>query len=640
LLLRHFLSITQYPSSTQPRRPKRASHEMRNPALEDPPMYRRRPVCRRFSARAFRPRIEYLEGRTLPSASAAMVMPFLQITADGKSGGPPSSALTPAQFRNAYDLGAIRFSSGSSSSVSGDGSGQTVAIVDAFDDPTIASDLAAFDARFGLSAPGSFLKIDQRGKQITGSPNINSDAAWAMEISLDVEWAHSVAPRAGIVLVEADSSAWSDINAAIHTAANYPGVSVVSMSFGISENAFNPVAAGYDTAFAQPSGHNPVSFVAAAGDDGALGYGTAPSWPASSPYVLAVGGTTLNLTSGSQYLSETAWAGTTAGNSLYEAQPTYQLGVQNSGHRQVPDVSLDADPKTGVAVLSTSSHGSGSGWFQVGGTSLAAPAWAAFLAIADQGRALNNLPTLGQAQADVYTVSRSSFNTVRSAFNPTAVVTKSLDPQTGLGTIRGNVLANALANVVETTNVRVPHTTTVVVRTGTSANPLLLVVFNAPAVPLPQAVVNLSASVPIPATFVQIAPNAGADVPSTPSLPPPTPILLAHSTVDLAPPADTPPPAATPAIIDAEPDDLPDLVPEKDNTVPAINGPLQARDACFVTSPGVQVTSSAGQDAAAPAAETVTVQAWHLAGVAAMFTGAYTRAEREDEKRKNRPGTR
>jgi len=597
-------------------------------------MYRRRLLSHRLSARAFRPHVEYLEARTLPSAAAAMVVPFLQLTADGRGGGPPNSALTPAQFRNAYDLGAIRFSTGSSTSVIGDGSGQTVAIVDAYDDPTIASDLAAFDARFGLSAPASFVKIDQRGNQITGSSSVNPDQAWAMEISLDVEWAHSVAPRAGIVLVEADSSSWSDINAAIRTAANYPGVSVVSMSFGISESAFNPVAAGYDAAFAQPLGHNPVSFVAAAGDDGGtLGYGTAPSWPASSPYVLAVGGTTLNLTSTSQYASETAWAGTTAGKSLYEAEPTYQSALQNSGYRQVPDVSLDADPNTGVAVLSTFSHGSGSGWFQVGGTSLAAPAWAALLAIADQGRALNDMPTLGQAQADVYTVSRSDFNAVRSASNPTASPTKSLDPQTGLGTIRGNALANALATIVETTNVRLPHSTTIVVRSSTTANPFFLVVLNSPALPLPQAVVNVGTSAAIPAGFVQVAPAGSAEAPGTPSLPGPTPILLAHSTLDVAPLTDAPPPAAVPDIMDAVPDDLPDLAPDNDNTVPAIDGGLEARDACFVESSGEVASVSGPQQAAV---ETMTVQPWHLAGVAAMFTGAYSRTERDEREQKSR----
>jgi hypothetical protein len=603
-------------------------------------MYRRRFLSHRLSARAFRPRIEYLEARTLPSAAAATVMPFLQITADGKGGGPPSSALTPAQFRNAYDLGAIRFSTGSSTSVIGDGSGQTVAIVDAYDDPMIASDLAAFDSRFGLSAPQSFVKVDQLANQIMGASNINADQAWAMETSLDVEWAHSVAPGASIVLVEADSSSWTDINAAIRTAANYKGVSVVSMSFGISENNFNPVAAGFDATFAQPSAHNPVSFVAAAGDKGAtLGYGTAPSWPASSPYVLAVGGTTLKLNSSSQYVSETAWAGTTAGKSLYEAEPTYQSAVQNSGHRQVPDVSLDADPNTGVAVLDTFSHGSRNGWFQVGGTSLGAPAWAAFLAIADQGRALHNLPTMGQAQADVFAVSRSDFNTVRTASNPMALATQSLDPQTGLGTIRGSALAASLVTVVETTttttNVRSQHSTLVVVRTpGTT---LFLVAFNSAALPLPQAIVNVGTSAAIPAAFVQIGPFASADAPVTPSLPAPTPILLAHSTVDVAPaPMEAPPAAAVPETMDAEPDDLPDLAPEKDNTVPAINAALEARDACFVDSRGAVATAPARRHVRAAAAETMTVEPWHLAGVAAMFTGAYTRAERDGRERKNR----
>ena len=158
-----------------------------------------------------------------------------------------------------------------------------------------------------------------------------------------------------------------------------------------------------DSTFVTPTGHQGVTFVAASGDDG--GYSvdasgnptTTPGilYPAASPNVLAVGGTTLNLNADSSYNSETAWSGSGGGTSLYETEPAYQQGVQTTGFRTIPDVAFDADPNTGVAVYDSYNNTDNSGpWVEVGGTSLAAPSWAALIAIANQGRVLAGATTL------------------------------------------------------------------------------------------------------------------------------------------------------------------------------------------------------------------------------------------------------
>ena len=163
------------------------------------------------------------------------------------------------------------------------------------------------------------------------------------------------------------------------TAAGLPGVSAVSMSWGTNEYSGEQTI---DSTFTTPSGHQGVTFVAATGDQGSPGY-----YPAYSPKVLAVGGTTLNLNPNGTYQSETAWSGSGGGTSAYEPEPAYQEGVQSTGLRTIPDVAFDADPNTGVGVYDSYDDTDGSGpWVQVGGTSLASPSWAGLIAIANQGR--------------------------------------------------------------------------------------------------------------------------------------------------------------------------------------------------------------------------------------------------------------
>jgi subtilase family serine protease len=151
--------------------------------------------------RTFRPVLEGLEERTVPStvgpvavaaATTAFVVPSSTAAPAGGPGQP--GGFSPAQIRHAYGFDQITFSNGT---VQGDGTGQTIAIVDAYDQPNIAGDLATFDAMYGLAAPPSFLKVNQTG----GTSYPTADQNWGLEISLDVEWAHAVAPGANILLV-------------------------------------------------------------------------------------------------------------------------------------------------------------------------------------------------------------------------------------------------------------------------------------------------------------------------------------------------------------------------------------------------------------------------------------------------------
>ena len=289
------------------------------------------------------------------------------------------SSLTPALLTNAYGLNAIGFTSRSGSAVVGDGSGETIALIEAYHDPSLASDLATFDSAFYLPDP-QLKVVNQAGTK--------TNSAWASEESLDVEWAHAIAPGANILVVEARSQSLPDLLAAVDTARHTPGVVVISMSWGFTETR-GEIA--NDATFTTPAGHTGITFVAASGDSGP---GSGAEYPAASPEVLAVGGTTLNLDDQGNYLLETAWTSGGGGTSQFEPEPAYQRAVQTTGRRSTPDVAFDGDPDTGAEVYETPLSGGPGTWQTVGGTSLGAPAWAAILAIADEGRALAGKPSL------------------------------------------------------------------------------------------------------------------------------------------------------------------------------------------------------------------------------------------------------
>jgi subtilase family serine protease len=245
----------------------------------------------------------------------------------------------------------------------------TIAIIGAYDDKNIEKDLAVFDKQFNLpactTANGCFTK------HVIGAAKTNS--GWAMETSLDVEWAHAIAPQAKILLVEATTPSGQNLLNAIDYAAKQPGVVAVSMSFGGAEFSDE---VSLDSHFQSVNGT--ITFFASSGDNGA-----GASWPAASPNVVAVGGTRINLSSTGNLQSETAWTGSGGGVSAYETEPAYQKNYsipKAQNHRAIPDVSYNADPASGFAIYK-SSGSSKKGWYVVGGTSAGAPQWAAIKAL-------------------------------------------------------------------------------------------------------------------------------------------------------------------------------------------------------------------------------------------------------------------
>jgi hypothetical protein len=313
------------------------------------------------------------------------------------------SGLTPAMLTAAYGLDAITFTSPTGSSVKGDGSGETIALIEAYHDPNLPSDLKTFDRVYKLPDP-ALTVVNQAGGQ--------TNSGWAAEESLDVEWAHAVAPGANILLVEARSQSLSDLLAAVNTARNTPGVVAVSMSWGFGEMANE---AAYDGYFTTPAGHAGITFIASSGDSGSF---AGASYPAASPNVLSVGGTTLNLSTSGTYQSESAWISSGGGYSQFEPEPSYQSATQSTGRRSTPDVAFDADPMTGVPVYQTDLSSLQPSLQYVGGTSLGAPAWAAIIAIADQGRALAGKASLDgptQTLPTLYSLPAADFHPVSPA---------------------------------------------------------------------------------------------------------------------------------------------------------------------------------------------------------------------------------
>jgi subtilase family serine protease len=348
------------------------------------------------------------------------------------------SIFTPADIRHAYGFDKVHFGS-----VAGAGDGQTIAIVEAFHDPRIVVDLREFDEAFSLPDP-VLIQVEPEG---TASVN----AGWALETALDVEWAHAIAPKAKILLVEARTDSFADLLGAVDYARRQPGVSVVSMSWGLQEPALSP---GFektnDKLFTTPAGHPGITFTAAAGDDGG---NSGPEWPAASPSVLAVGGTSLQLDGRGNYARETAWPGGGGGRSSVESEPSFQRNVQRTGKRTIPDVSIVGDPNTGLYVYDTEPLDRQSGFFQVGGTSAGAPIWAALIAIADQGRAREGKTPATRAPLDgaadtlpaLYALPRNDFHDVTAGGNSAGPARPGYDLATGLGSpIADRVIAALL----------------------------------------------------------------------------------------------------------------------------------------------------------------------------------------------------
>jgi hypothetical protein len=400
---------------------------------------------------------EYHDASHIPAGLTPSTMGILP--QDNGSSFP--SAYTPDVLQAAYGFTNIMFGS-----TTGDGTGQTIAIVDAYDDPKFlnstdtgfaTSDLAEFDLLIGIADPPSFTKVNQSGQSSplpktdpAGAGNVNGN--WEIEEALDIEYAHGMAPGANIVLVEANSGTNADLFAAVATAAGLPGVSAVSMSWGTDEYTGENLQ---DTTFVTSKGHQGVSFLASSGDNGGYAYtGATPTtpgilYPAASPNVIAVGGTTLQLNADNSIFSETAWSGSGGGTSLLEKAPTYQLGVQQTGQRTIPDVAFDADPNTGVSVYDSYNNIDASGpWVTVGGTSVGAPAWSGMIAIVNQGRVLAGASTLdgpNQTLPALYAISPTDFNDITSGGNGVFNAGLGYDEVTGIGSPRAVDLADDLS---------------------------------------------------------------------------------------------------------------------------------------------------------------------------------------------------
>lgn len=341
-------------------------------------------------------------------------------TPDATAGG-----YGPADLQDAYKLPSATA-----------GTGQTVAVVDAFDQPTAESDLATYRSEFGLppctTANGCFRKIGESGSSTLPSP----DAGWGTEIDLDLDMVSASCPKCNILLVEANSASLDDLGTAVNTAVA-SGAKFVSNSYGGSEGSAETQA---DSEYFN---HPGVVITVAAGDSG---FGV--EYPAASRFVTAVGGTSLARAAGTRGWSETAWSGGGSGCSAIEAKPTWQHDT-GCAMRTVADISADADPNTGVAVFDNTpftdptTHQTFVGWLVFGGTSVAAPLAAGMYALA-------GTPSAGTYPA-AYPYSRTgNFNDITSGSNGSCSVAylcnsgPGYDGPTGVGTPNGTVGLEAI----------------------------------------------------------------------------------------------------------------------------------------------------------------------------------------------------
>jgi hypothetical protein len=263
----------------------------------------------------------------------------------------------PSALQSAYSLPS-----------STDGSGQTVAVIDGYDDPSAAHDLAVYRAQFGLpactTASGCFRKVDQTG----GHDYPAADGGWSEEISLDLDMVSAVCPNCHLLLVEATTTSMANLGAAVDTAVRL-GANAVSNSYG------GPDASDHD--YGRYYHHKGVAITASAGDSG---YGV--SYPASSKWVTAVGGTTLTRSSSARGFTESAWADSGSGCSSENTTTWQDASTTGCAGRAVADVSAVADPVTGVAVYDSYAYQGTSGWLEFGGTSASSPIIAAVYALA------------------------------------------------------------------------------------------------------------------------------------------------------------------------------------------------------------------------------------------------------------------
>ncbi|MFC4330770.1 S8 family serine peptidase [Streptomyces andamanensis] len=347
----------------------------------------------------------------------------------------------PADLRSAYGLtAAVR---------AGAGKGRTVAIVDAFDAPTVEADLAVYRSTYGLppctTDNGCFRKVNQRGDT---APLPQPDAGWGVEISLDVQAVSALCPSCDILLVESDNANWDSLADGVDTAVRL-GATTVSNSYGgpesdVTDNRSH--GTGPDPVRAASYNHPGVPIVAAAGD---AGFQLDALYPATLSTVTAVGGTTLKKSDTARGWSETAWAtnykggAAGAGCSAHVAKPAWQHD-RDCPNRTLTDISAVADPVTGLAVYDSirDPNGPPAGWMKVGGTSASAPLVAAMYALAghtedvrDASRLYAHRDRLNDISGGSVSVPHSGQECPASSYLCTAL--RGYDGPTGLGTPDG-----------------------------------------------------------------------------------------------------------------------------------------------------------------------------------------------------------
>jgi len=361
------------------------------------------------------------------------------------------------------------------------GKGRTIVIVDAFQSPTITTDLALFDSTFGLNAPPAFNIIAPDGLTPFNSADPNQ-VGWSAEISLDVQWAHAIAPDATIDLVLAKDNQDADLNSATKYAVDHNLGDVISQSFGEAESCALPADVQTLHQIYQEATRKGITLLASSGDDGATqptcdgsALMLSASWPAVDPLVTSVGATNLqaDLTTGA-YVSERAWADAFSGD-FFACFPTNQLGCSGGGFstiyqrpayqagfgiprgsRGVPDVAYNGGVDGGVIAFWGVPLGPGAA-FIFGGTSAGSPQWAGLVALADQlghhrvGQiddtlyGIAHFPPLYKAAFHDITTGNNSFANADATIITGYQTAKGWDPVTGLGTPKANVLVPLLA---------------------------------------------------------------------------------------------------------------------------------------------------------------------------------------------------
>ncbi|MEZ0107681.1 hypothetical protein ABH920_001673 [Catenulispora sp. EB89] len=347
----------------------------------------------------------------------------------------------PSQLQSAYNL---------TSTSASNGSGRTIALVDAYDDANAASDLAAYRSAAGLPA-GTFSKVNQNGQTspLPSAPPAGDD--WTLEESLDLDMASAICPLCKIVLVEANDDSSDGLYVAQNTAASLAGY--ISNSWGGSESS---TESSQDSSyFTHASG---IVTTVSAGDSD---YGA--SYPATSPNVVSVGGTNLTTASNSRGWTESVWnttpgsEGTGSGCSSYEAKPSWQAALSlpsGCSNRIDNDVAADADPATGVAVYDTSNGNTG--WNEVGGTSASSPMVAAMFALAGNAGA-TPAQDIYQHTSNFYDVTSGNDGSCTPAYLCTAET--GYDGPTGIGTPNG-IAGLQTGSSTETVSVTNPGTQT------------------------------------------------------------------------------------------------------------------------------------------------------------------------------------